>query len=175
MGGGLVTIVILIMLLVLIATSCIKIVPQAHEFVIELLGKYKTTWSAGFHIKLPLLEKISKKHKVAIVSNKPDQATKLLARELFGGMPAWGESADCQRKPAPDMLYRAMQELGVSKCIYVGDTEVDVLTAKNAGAPCLSVLWGFRDEDYLVENGAEHLCRDPRDLAKTLKELIENG
>ena len=73
------------------------------------------------------------------------------------------------------MVYKGLAAIGVEKCIYVGDSEVDVFTAKNAGMPCLTVLWGFRDEDYLVENGAEHLCRDPKTLAKTLKELIENG
>ena len=53
------------------------------------------------------------------------------------------------------MLYKTMEDLGVEKCIYVGDSEVDIFTAKNAGMPCLTVLWGFRDEDFLVENGAD--------------------
>ena len=145
----------------------------------RVLASYKEYYAAHSRIKtkpyagIPeALEKISKKHKVAIVSNKPDKATKLLARELFGGMPAWGESAACQRKPAPDMLYRAMQELGVSKCIYVGDSEVDVLTAKNAGVPCLSVLWGFRDKQCLLEAGAEHFCESPHQLAQMIEKMV---
>ena len=86
-----------------------------------------------------------------------------------------GESTGCPRKPAPDMVYQGMAAIGVEKCIYVGDSEVDVFTAKNAGVPCLTVLWGFRDKDFLVENGAEHFCDDPKKLVDCLKELIKNG
>ena len=70
------------------------------------------------------------------------------------------------------MVYKAMKELGVQKCIYVGDSEVDVLTAQNAGVPCLSVLWGFRDQEILVETGAKHFCEAPADLLSCLKEMI---
>ena len=57
------------------------------------------------------------------------------------------------------------------RCIYVGDSEVDVITAGNAGAPCLSVLWGFRDEDCIRANGGKHFCHDPKDLPAMLREL----
>jgi len=83
-----------------------------------------------------------------------------------------GESDQCPRKPAPDMVHKAMDSIGADSCIYVGDSEVDVLTAKNAGVPCLSVLWGFRDRNVLEEAGAVHFCEDPKDLLKALKEMI---
>ena len=122
------------------------------------------------------LQEIAKEFPVAVVSNKPDYATKPLCREFFGEeIFALGQLDGCPRKPAPDMLQKAMKAIGVEKCIYVGDSEVDVLTAKNAGAPCLSVLWGFRDKDYLAEQGATHFCDDPKKLYATLKEMIENG
>lgn len=122
------------------------------------------------------LAEICKEFPVAIVSNKPDGATKLLCREFFGSeIFALGQVEDRPRKPAPDMVYAAMKAIGVDKCVYVGDSEVDVLTAKNAGVPCLSVLWGFRDKDYLARQGATRFCDDPKKLFITLKEMIDNG
>ena len=147
--------------------------------VAQVLDTYNAYYATHARIKtkpfdgiLEALEKISQKHPVAIVSNKPDVVTKTLAKELFGGVPAWGESADCRRKPAPDMLHKAMKEMGVQKCIYVGDSEVDVATAKNAGCKCVSVLWGFRDKQVLIDAGAEHFCGTPGDLPAMIEELI---
>ena len=123
---------------------------------------------------LEALEELGKAYPIAVVSNKSDQNVKDLCREHFGAdIYALGETPDCPRKPAPDMLYKGMAAIGVETCVYVGDSEVDALVAKNAGVPCLTVLWGFRDEDLLRENGATHFCADPKKLAKTLKELIE--
>jgi phosphoglycolate phosphatase len=68
-----------------------------------------------------------------------------------------------------------MKAIGVETCIYVGDSEVDVQTAKNAGVPCLSVLWGFRDKACLTEHGATHFCEDPKDLLRILKEMTDYG
>ena len=70
------------------------------------------------------------------------------------------------------MVHKAMKAIGADRCIYVGDSEVDVETACNAGVPCLSVLWGFRDLETLKEAGAIHFCEAPADLLKTLKEMI---
>ena len=119
------------------------------------------------------LEILKEKYPIAIVSNKPDPAVKVLCADYFPGIYAIGESTDCPRKPAPDMVYKAMKELGVEKCIYVGDSEVDVLTAKNAGVPCLSVLWGFRDRADMVEVGGTHFCEKTSDLVAKLEEMIE--
>ena len=145
----------------------------AYQDWYDTHNRIKTAPYAGI---LEALEELGKDYPVAIVSNKPDRAVKPMCKEYFGeNIYALGETADCPRKPAPDMVYKGMAAIGVEKCVYVGDSEVDIFTAKNAGMPCLTVLWGFRDEDFLVENGAEHLCRDPKDMAKALKELIENG
>lgn len=100
----------------------------------------------------------------AIVSNKPDSAVKPLCARFFPGVPAFGERPDCPRKPAPDMLFRGLAALGADRCVYVGDSEVDILTARNAGAPCLSVLWGFRDRDTLEAAGGTAFCRTPAEL-----------
>ena len=93
-----------------------------------------------------MLNQVRKHYPVAIVSNKPDSAVKALCADYFPGIYALGDSADCPRKPAPDMVLKAMRAIGVDRCIYVGDSEVDVATAKNAGAICLSVTWGFRTQ-----------------------------
>ena len=115
---------------------------------------------------------LGEKYPIAIVSNKPDAAVKTLCEQYFPGIFARGESTDCPRKPAPDMVYKAMAEIGVEKCIYVGDSEVDVLTARNAGVPCLSVLWGFRDREEMEAVGGSVFCADTAYLVECLEEMI---
>lgn len=117
------------------------------------------------------LEKIRQKFPVAIVSNKPDGAVKILCQQYFPGIYAQGETADIPRKPAPNMVKAAMAAIGVDTCIYVGDSEVDVLTAKNAGVPCLSVLWGFRDKAEIIAAGGTHFCEKPEDLPRMLDDM----
>lgn len=118
-------------------------------------------------------------HPIAVVSNKPDAATKRLCAQYFPGVYAQGEQPDCPRKPAPDMVRAAMARIGVEHCVYVGDSEVDVLTAANARVPCLSVLWGFRDKAEIQAVGGSHFCESPAQmpaiLEKMIKELKENG
>ena len=122
---------------------------------------------------LEALKTVQSRWPIAIVSNKPDGAVRTLCADCFGSVYARGETADCPRKPAPDMLYQAMQAIGVDNCIYVGDSEVDVTTAKNAGVKCLSVTWGFRDRAVLTEAGATHFCDDPHDLPATLEAMLQ--
>lgn len=119
------------------------------------------------------LAEISAKYPIAIVSNKPDIAVKPLCASYFGShIFALGETAELPRKPAPDMVYKAMKAIGVDKCIYVGDSEPDVLTAQNVGCKCLSVLWGFRDEECLRSVGAEYFCSDPKDMLAALESMM---
>lgn len=115
-----------------------------------------------------------KQYPIAIVSNKPDTAVKPLCGEFFPGIYAQGETPDCPRKPAPDMLFRAMETIGVERCIYVGDSEVDLLTSKNAGVECIAVLWGFRDKEMLLENGAIHLCETPEQMVQMLEAMLRS-
>lgn len=119
------------------------------------------------------LERLKGEYPLAIVSNKHHSAVETMCRHYFGDLYARGEQPGCPRKPAPDMLLQSMQDLGVDKCIYVGDSEVDVATAKNAGVPCLSVLWGFRDKECLLQAGATHFCENGSDLPQILKNMIE--
>lgn len=121
------------------------------------------------------MAELGKEFPMAVVSNKPDRAVKPLCRHYFADIYALGELDSCPRKPAPDMLLQAMQDLGVKRCIYVGDSEVDVLTAKNTGVPCLAVLWGFRDEAELRQAGATHICPSTADLPAMLREIADRG
>ena len=149
--------------------------------IAEAVGYFKEYYPAHSQIKtkpyegiLEALDAIRAEFPVAVVSNKPDIAVKPLCKDYFGDIYALGEREDCPRKPAPDMLLQAMKALGVETCIYVGDSDVDVITAKNAGVPCLSVLWGFRDRDCIEKTGGKHFCSNPKDLANTLCQMAEN-
>lgn len=111
----------------------------------------------------------------AIVTNKPDPATRPLWQAYFPSFDlALGEMPGTPRKPAPDMVLQALDILGVSRenAVYIGDSEVDLATARAAGLPCISVLWGYRSEKALLEAGADHLCRRPEDIPTVLEELI---
>jgi phosphoglycolate phosphatase len=121
---------------------------------------------------LDALEALCKEFPVAIASNKQDSAVKTLCRQFFGDIYAVGETADCPRKPAPDIILRTMEKLGCDTCVYVGDSEVDVITAEAAGVPCLSVLWGFRDKDALQSAGAKYFCDDAALLPQIIKEIL---
>ena len=107
---------------------------------------------------------------VAVVSNKFYKATVELCRHFFADTVevAIGERENIRRKPAPDTVFEAMRQLGVSgeDTVYVGDSDVDVATARNSGIPCISVLWGFRDRDFLIEHGATTFVNTPEDILK---------
>lgn len=118
------------------------------------------------------LAALRERYPLAIVSNKPDAAVKTLCADIFPGIYARGESPDCPRKPAADMVYKAMASIGADTCIYIGDSDVDVLTANNAGVPCLSVLWGFRDRACMESVGAKHFCETPAQLVADIEEII---
>ena len=112
--------------------------------------------------------------KVGVVSNKVDFATKGLCKVCFGNLidVAIGENeaAGVPRKPIPDGIFLAMRTLlaELKDTVYVGDSEVDIQTAKNAGIPCISVTWGFKDRDFLLENGATALATTVEELQKLL-------
>lgn len=148
-----------------------------EKTVQEVLAVYKPYYTAHCQIKTRPYEGISEalsalkaNYPVAIVSNKPDSAVKALCADYFPGIYALGECPDCPRKPAADMVRKGMVAIGADRCIYVGDSEVDVQTAKNANVPCLAVLWGFRNRGDL--EGADAFCETPYQLKEKLEELI---
>ena len=146
-----------------------------------VLDTFKSYYNAHCQVKtkpyegvLEALAQLGEKYPMAIVSNKPDSAVKPLCEQYFPGIYALGERAGCPRKPAADMVFAAMKDIGVETCLYVGDSEVDIATAKNAGVKCLSVLWGFRDKDVLIDAGGQYFCEDTARLVEIIEELIHN-
>lgn len=115
-----------------------------------------------------LTELHARGYKMAIVSNKLQRGVDELFTTFFQGLidVAIGERKGVRRKPMPDMVNLALQELGVEaeEAVYVGDSEVDMATARNAGLPCITVLWGFRDRDYLKEIGAFQMVERPEEI-----------
>lgn len=130
--------------------NCAKLT-KPYDGIPELLQKLKAD---GFFL--------------AIVSNKATPMVELLRKKYFDGLisVAVGESEALARKPAPDMVKKALQQLGreAEDAVYIGDSEVDIVTAKNAGIPCLSVLWGFRSRAVLQEAGATEFLETPQEL-----------
>ena len=155
---------------------------EGNEAAVDrVLATYKPWYTAHCQNKtrpyegIPeVLAQLGETYPMAIVSNKPDAAVKELCARYFPGIYALGETPDCPRKPAPDMVYKAMAAIGVEKCIYVGDSEVDVLTAKNAGVECVSVLWGFRDREDILAAGGKHLCEKPEALPAAIEALVRD-
>ncbi len=130
---------------------------RPYEGIPELLKKLKTM-----------------RVKVGVVSNKPDEATKEMCRQYFGDHidVAIGDNLDRKKKPEPDNVLEALKQLGSdkNKTLYVGDSDVDVKTAKNAGLACAGVTWGYRSRETLQEAGAEHIVDEPQQLIRLLKE-----
>ncbi len=124
---------------------------KPYDGVIEML---KTLQDNGKHI--------------AVVSNKFYTATQELCKHFFGDLVpvAIGEREDIRKKPAPDTVDEAFKQLGVARenAVYVGDSDVDVATARNSNLPCISVLWGFRDKDFLIEHGATTFVNSTQEL-----------
>ena len=105
----------------------------------------------------------------AVVSNKMMAATQDLVRHFFPEIEvAIGEheAEGIRKKPAPDTVFQALRQLGVGKeqAVYVGDSDVDLQTARNSGLPCISVLWGFRSRDFLLHHGATTFITHPSEL-----------
>lgn len=106
---------------------------------------------------------------LAVLSNKPDRQTVKVVREIFGEAMfdyAQGQKEGIRRKPEPDGVWYLMEQMHVSKeeCLYIGDSEVDAATGKNAGLKTIGVLWGFRDRETLETAGADHLIERPEEL-----------
>lgn len=122
---------------------------------------------------MELLAQLAKEeYKLAIVSNKFDLAVKELNTLYFAKYidVAIGEAAGVAKKPAPDTVFKAMDELQVAreKTIYIGDSEVDVKTAKNAGVTSVGVTWGFRDQEVLEQEKADYIINRPEELLAIL-------
>lgn len=135
----------------------------------EYYGVHCNDKTRAYDGVLELIRELKKEgYALAIVSNKLDSAVKELSEIYFEGIikVAIGEKEGVAKKPAPDTVYAALRELGMpaETAVYVGDSEVDVMTAKNSKLPCISVLWGFRDEAFLRECGATQFAHTAEEV-----------
>lgn len=124
-----------------------------YDGIVELLKKLK---AAGVHL--------------AVVSNKDDYAVGPLCEKYFPGMfeVAVGVRDGVAKKPAPDTVFEVLKKFGGASAVYIGDSEVDIETAKNANLDCISVTWGFRDESDLIKNGATAVAHNSDELLELL-------
>lgn len=144
-------------------------IDRVHEVFTEHYKVHCADKTKAYDGIKPLLEKLRASGvKTAVVSNKADYGVQELCKEYFDGLfdYAVGEREGIRRKPAPDAVNEALRVLGIDKSevVYIGDSDVDFETAKNAELPCISVLWGFRDEEFLREKGATLFVRDPAEI-----------
>ena len=128
---------------------------------------------------IPLLQTLkSKNYKIAVVSNKFDAAVKGLCERYFPNLIdiAIGENEKLgiKKKPAPDTVNQVLKNFNISpdEAVYVGDSEVDIMTAQNSGMKCISVLWGFKDKEFLLKNNAQIIVNSPDEIITILEKQI---
>ena len=146
--------------------------PRFEEIFAEFKRYYAVHWreaTCPYAGVVELVEGLHRKGlKLAVVSNKSDAEVKNLCAEFFGGniLIARGEVPGVPRKPAPDSVLLTLEALGVSreKALYIGDSEVDVRTARNAAVDCVAVTWGFRSREELEAEGATVFINQPSEL-----------
>ncbi|MBR6407157.1 MAG: HAD-IIIA family hydrolase [Clostridia bacterium] len=116
--------------------------------------------------------------KTAVVSNKFDNAVRELCEKYFGRLidAAIGEREGVRRKPCPDSVLEVMRTLNVEagQSIYIGDSDVDIETAANAGLECVSVSWGFKTKEQLIGFGAKKIADNPQELLEIIEAQIKN-
>ena len=147
-----------------------------HDAFVAHYGAHSRDHTKPYDGILPTLDALAAKGvKLAIVSNKIDFAVKALSRDYFGNrmQAAIGDDPSRRRKPAPDSVLEAMRQMGVTReeTVYIGDSDVDVETARNAGVACCAVSWGFRSVESLKEAGAERIAANPQALLTMLEAL----
>ena len=123
-----------------------------------------------------LQELVQQGYSLGVVSNKPDFAVQELIPEYFPGIFASvsGERQGVAKKPAPDLIWEAMKNLQAdsSNAVYVGDSEVDLEAAANAGIPCISVAWGFKGRRFLEEQHAGTIIEVPAEVFAFLQKRV---
>lgn len=136
----------------------------------------KTNKTAPYDGVLEMMRRLKADgYKTAIVSNKHDDAVQGLFKLFFSDCASFalGNTDNVAKKPAPDMVYKALDALSssVDRAIYIGDSEVDVETAKNSHIPLIGVSWGFRGEALLSSLGVRHIAHKPSDIPDIIKSL----
>jgi phosphoglycolate phosphatase len=146
--------------------------PRFEDIFAEFKSHYAVHWRDFTRPYTGSVELVGELHrlglKLAVVSNKTDAEVKNLCKEFFGEYISVvrGEMPGVPRKPAPDSVLLALESLGMDRrqALYVGDSEVDMRTARNADIDCVAVLWGFRSREELAAEGATVFIEHPSEL-----------
>ena len=150
-----------------------KIVDYFRVYYEEHMHQYTEPYDGIISL---LKELKDKGYKLAVVSNKYDDSVKELCEYFFGNYikVAIGEGFDVRKKPEIDGVLKAIKELNstMEKSIFIGDSDVDIMTARNANIPCISVLWGFRDKNFLKERGAKVFATEPKEIIEIIEKKI---
>ncbi len=142
---------------------------DVYQTFVEHYEINKTNKTAPYKGAIETIQKLSEMgFKMAIVSNKYQKAVEEICKPLFGNYihVMIGEQPGIQKKPSKDMVMLAIEKLDcqIETAIYVGDSDIDVQTAKNANIPCIGACWGFRGEELLKEYGATYIAKDFKDI-----------
>lgn len=149
---------------------------ECYEYFVKYYREHSDIKTKPYEGIIELLDLLGAKGiGCAVVTNKPNAAAQLLCRGYFGDRLALtvGDRENIRRKPDPDSVLWVMEQLGCEKAVYVGDSDVDIITSRNAGIPCVSVTWGFRGRDFLAECGGTHFADSADQLREELFALLE--
>lgn len=150
----------------------------------EVLETFKTHYSENMHNKtspfdgiIEILHQLKeKKYKLAVSSNKFDKAVKELSKKYFDNLIDFAIGEDekngIRKKPHSDEIIEIFKYFNTNNAIYIGDSEVDIMTAKNANLKCISVIWGYKDEEFLLKNGAKIIAKTPQELFEKILQNI---
>jgi phosphoglycolate phosphatase len=147
-------------------TRCLSVYRKIYlENMFQKTGPYE-----GIDETLKELKRLGVK--IGVVSNKPHDATREMCEFYFGDIldAVIGDNPERKKKPAPDNIFEILRLLGSDKAktLYIGDSDVDMETAKNAGLDCAGVTWGYRSEETLTEHGADYIVEEPRQLIRLI-------
>lgn len=169
-----------------IKTAIKKAIPQEtnEETINNIIKIFKQYYQENMYVKtcpytgvIEMLSDLKKRgYKIGVVSNKYDDAVKQLCQYYFQDyiQSSIGEGYGIERKPNPKGILKSIKELNsnIEKVIYIGDSEVDIATAKNAQIPCISVLWGFKDRTFLEQAGGKIFANTPEEIIKIIEKNL---
>ena len=153
-----------------------KRIEEAMQAYGRIFKKNCTYHVAPYDGILDMLEELKEQGvQLAVLSNKPHLQTKDVVATFFEEdtfVRVYGQQEGVPRKPDPAALHMILEELGVSQkeCLYIGDSDVDMMTGCAAGVPAVGVTWGFRSKDVLASHGATYIVDKPEEIISIVKE-----
>ncbi len=153
--------------------TSVNCIDKVHQSFITYYGKHCMEKTKPYDGILELLENLRKAGcKTAVVSNKADYAVQILCNKYFNGLldASLGEQTGTPKKPAPDLVYKILEKLHTdyTNAVYIGDSDVDITTARNAGMDEIIVDWGFRDNNFLKAHGAKIIVSSPKQIEEII-------